>query len=353
MAICDVSTENMSETKRLAGGVAGAGTRITTHVCDVSSEDQVLAFATRSWRSTRPGTSTCSSTTPGSGVAQLRERRPRRVGAHVQRLLVRRLLLHARLHAPARRQRRGLHHQHQQRERVLGIAWTDVPHTAYSSAKFAGGLHRGPDHPPASQRASRDGRGGQPGHIGRRSSSARPGAANPTRSPPPPMRPPCARCWSAAASGDAITDDQLRAAMHQMAVAFRDQAPTPAAQARRRPRRAADRHLARAGRTGAQALDRLVRAHPSSATSRRQALNDQGHMRLLDEGVPEPPTRARAMAYSPRGRRNHWRYCRSGRATRSRPGQPIARCCEISSQQSQSVGGAPPRDRCPAVAGAP
>jgi NAD(P)-dependent dehydrogenase (short-subunit alcohol dehydrogenase family) len=44
VAICDVSTENMAETKRLALEKAPAGIRITTHVCDVSDEKQVLAF---------------------------------------------------------------------------------------------------------------------------------------------------------------------------------------------------------------------------------------------------------------------------------------------------------------------
>src|SRR5690349_12317724 len=44
VAICDVSTENMGETKRLALEKAPSGIRITTHVCDVSDEQQVLAF---------------------------------------------------------------------------------------------------------------------------------------------------------------------------------------------------------------------------------------------------------------------------------------------------------------------
>jgi NAD(P)-dependent dehydrogenase (short-subunit alcohol dehydrogenase family) len=44
VALCDVSAENMVETKRLAEKAAPAGTKITTHVCDVSREDQVVAF---------------------------------------------------------------------------------------------------------------------------------------------------------------------------------------------------------------------------------------------------------------------------------------------------------------------
>jgi NAD(P)-dependent dehydrogenase (short-subunit alcohol dehydrogenase family) len=44
VAICDVSTENMAETKKLCEARADPGTRISTHVCDVSDERQVLAF---------------------------------------------------------------------------------------------------------------------------------------------------------------------------------------------------------------------------------------------------------------------------------------------------------------------
>ena len=45
VAMCDVSTENMAETKALALAECPAGTRVTTFVADVSDEEQVLAFA--------------------------------------------------------------------------------------------------------------------------------------------------------------------------------------------------------------------------------------------------------------------------------------------------------------------
>jgi NAD(P)-dependent dehydrogenase (short-subunit alcohol dehydrogenase family) len=45
IAMCDVSDENMRETKRLCEAGAPAGTRVTTHTCDVSDEAQVQAFA--------------------------------------------------------------------------------------------------------------------------------------------------------------------------------------------------------------------------------------------------------------------------------------------------------------------
>ncbi len=44
VAMCDVSAENMAETKRLAQASAPQGTRVMTFVADVSSEQQILKF---------------------------------------------------------------------------------------------------------------------------------------------------------------------------------------------------------------------------------------------------------------------------------------------------------------------
>ena len=44
VAMCDLSVEEMAETKRLALAEAPAGTVVTTHVCDVSDESSQLAF---------------------------------------------------------------------------------------------------------------------------------------------------------------------------------------------------------------------------------------------------------------------------------------------------------------------
>jgi NAD(P)-dependent dehydrogenase (short-subunit alcohol dehydrogenase family) len=44
LALCDVSVATMTETKALAEADAPAGTRISLHLCDVSVEDQVVAF---------------------------------------------------------------------------------------------------------------------------------------------------------------------------------------------------------------------------------------------------------------------------------------------------------------------
>ena len=44
LAICDVIRENMAETEKLCAEVAPVDTCISSHVCDVSDENQVLAF---------------------------------------------------------------------------------------------------------------------------------------------------------------------------------------------------------------------------------------------------------------------------------------------------------------------
>jgi NAD(P)-dependent dehydrogenase (short-subunit alcohol dehydrogenase family) len=44
VAACDVNLDNLEETARQAEKEAPAGTRITTHRCDVASEEQMLAF---------------------------------------------------------------------------------------------------------------------------------------------------------------------------------------------------------------------------------------------------------------------------------------------------------------------
>jgi NAD(P)-dependent dehydrogenase (short-subunit alcohol dehydrogenase family) len=44
LALCDVSAANMAETKQRCQAAAPTGTRVTTFVCDVSQENQVMAF---------------------------------------------------------------------------------------------------------------------------------------------------------------------------------------------------------------------------------------------------------------------------------------------------------------------
>ncbi len=44
VAMCDVSRENLDETRSLCESGAPAATRITTHICDVSVEEDILGF---------------------------------------------------------------------------------------------------------------------------------------------------------------------------------------------------------------------------------------------------------------------------------------------------------------------
>jgi NAD(P)-dependent dehydrogenase (short-subunit alcohol dehydrogenase family) len=44
VATCDVHADTVAETQQLAEKEAPPGTRVTTHICDVSQEDQVLKF---------------------------------------------------------------------------------------------------------------------------------------------------------------------------------------------------------------------------------------------------------------------------------------------------------------------
>src|SRR5262245_38393817 len=44
VAMCDISPDEMAETRRRCEALAPAGVRVSTHSCDVSDERQVLAF---------------------------------------------------------------------------------------------------------------------------------------------------------------------------------------------------------------------------------------------------------------------------------------------------------------------
>jgi NAD(P)-dependent dehydrogenase (short-subunit alcohol dehydrogenase family) len=84
---------------------------------------------------------------------------------------------------------------------------------------------------------------------------------------------------------DALTDDQLRQAMEQMAIMFRDNAPVSAAQAATTILDGvrSDSWRVLVGED-AKVLDRMVRETPELAYEQQfaKALNDSGHMRLLE-----------------------------------------------------------------------
>ena len=123
IAMCDVSAAAMAETKRLCEvDRLPQGLRITTHVADVSDEDQVKRFADEvgqaaGHRQDPPAVQQCRH----RRRRQHDRARARRMGAHLQHLLVRRLLQHARLPADAAQGRPRPHRQHLERQRLLGL----------------------------------------------------------------------------------------------------------------------------------------------------------------------------------------------------------------------------------------
>ena len=81
--------------------------------------------------------------------------RPRRMGADLQHLLVRRLLLHARLPADAAQGRSRPHRQHLERQRLLGLRRPDHPAHRLQRRQVRGeGVQRGAADRPPHQRAA-------------------------------------------------------------------------------------------------------------------------------------------------------------------------------------------------------
>ena len=161
VAMCDVSAEHMEETQAACRKLAPPGTRVTTHLCDVSDERQVL-------RLPRRGRGGPRDQVHPSALQQRRHRRRRQhagrrargVGQDLRRLLGRRLLLHARLPAAAGREPRRPPDQHEQRERLLGEPRPEHPPHRLQRREVRGeGLQRGADRRPARERAAREGVG--------------------------------------------------------------------------------------------------------------------------------------------------------------------------------------------------
>jgi NAD(P)-dependent dehydrogenase (short-subunit alcohol dehydrogenase family) len=286
VAICDVSTENMAETKRLCEARAHAGTRISTHACDVSDERQVVAF--RDAVTAQYGTNHINLLFNNAGIG---------AGGSF------------------------LNDPRVEWDRTFNICWFGVyyctraflpllvasddgyivnissvngfwaclgpqtAHTAYSTAKFAvKGFSEAllvdlRLHAPHVKVAVV-----MPGHVGTsivintNKVLGKPDALE--------MHPEdVARVRELLANrgvpaGD-MTDDQIRAAMHQLALSFRDDAPLTAAQAATIILDGV-RHDAWRILVGddAHALDRMVRESPETAYEKSfmQALQQQGHL---------------------------------------------------------------------------
>jgi NAD(P)-dependent dehydrogenase (short-subunit alcohol dehydrogenase family) len=289
VAMCDVSRENMAETKRLCEARAPSGTRISTHPCDVSDEPQVIAFRDAVLAAHRTGHVNLLFNNAGIGGGGSFLKDPR-----------------------------------EEWERTFGVSWFGVyyctraflpllvasdegylvntssvngfwaclgphtAHTAYSAAKFAVkglseallvDLRLNAPHVKVAIV--------MPGHIGTSI------AINTSKvlGKPPALEMPAeavARVrdqlrMRGLPVGD-MTDDQVRAATHQFEIAFRDSAPVTAAQAAAiildGVRRDAWRILVG---EDAHALDRAVRRSPEDAyeSSFIEVLKREGFLTLL------------------------------------------------------------------------
>ena len=157
VAMCDVSAEAMAETKRLCEvEKLPQGLRVTTHVADVSIEDQLKRFRDEL-------IDAAGDRQDPSAVQQCRHRRRRQpvhqharaVGAHLQHLLGRRLSRRPHLPAAAGEGRRGPHRQHLQRQRLLGVdRHGRVAHRLQRREIRGEGIYRSADQRSPPQRAA-------------------------------------------------------------------------------------------------------------------------------------------------------------------------------------------------------
>jgi NAD(P)-dependent dehydrogenase (short-subunit alcohol dehydrogenase family) len=289
VAICDVSTENMAETRRLCEGGAPAGVRVTTHVCDVSDERQVLAFrdAVMAQHDTRHVNLVFNNAGIGGGGSFLEDERA-------------------------------------EWERTFGVCWSGVyyctraflpllvasdagylvntssvngfwaclgprtPHSAYSTAKFAVKgfsealvveLRLNAPHVKVAVV--------MPGHVGTSivlNTNRVLGKADLKDMPAKDVAVLRAQLVKRGIPVGGLDDDQLRAVMHQVAIGFRDNAPTTAEQAATiildGVRSDAWRILVG---DDAHALDRMVRASAETAyeSSFVEALQEQGYLQQV------------------------------------------------------------------------
>jgi NAD(P)-dependent dehydrogenase (short-subunit alcohol dehydrogenase family) len=289
VAICDVSAENMAETARLCAAGAPAGVQVSTHLCDVSDERQVFAFrdAVRERHATDHINLLFNNAGIGGGGSFLEDERA-------------------------------------DWEKTFGVCWFGVyycsraflpllvgsdeaciintssvngfwaclgpgtAHSAYSSAKFAvkgfteALLVEMRLYAPHVKVALV-----MPGHVGTsivlntNKVLGKPGALEMPDSEVTRLR---VRLEKMGLPIAGLTNDQLRAAMHQIAVGFRDNAPLTAGQAAAiildGVRSGAWRILVG---EDAHALDRMVRESPESAyeVSFAEALRETGHLRVV------------------------------------------------------------------------
>jgi NAD(P)-dependent dehydrogenase (short-subunit alcohol dehydrogenase family) len=290
VAICDVSAENMAETKQLCEARAHSGVHISTHVCDVSDERQVVAFrdAMTAQHETNHINLLFNNAGIGGGGSFLKDDRAeweRTFGVcwfgvyYCARAFLPLLVASDDGYIVNTSSVNGF----------WACLWPGTAHTAYSSAKFAVkgfsealliDLRLNAPHVKVAVV--------MPGHVGTsivintNKVLGKPDALHMRSEDVAAVRDWLAR--SGVPVGD-MSDDQIRSAMHQLALRFRDNAPLTAAQAATIILDGVRNDVWRilVG-DDAHTLDRRVRESPEAAyeASFMQVLRGLGHFQMLD-----------------------------------------------------------------------
>ena len=296
VAMCDVSAEHMEETQAACRELAPAGTRVTTQLCDVSEEGQVLAFrdAVKKSHATECIHLLFNNAGIGGGGSLLTDDRDEWdktfavcwSGVYY----CTRAFLPLLVAAPE---------GHLVNTSSVNGFWAslgpNVPHTAYSAAKFAvkgfsealiADLRMNAPHVKVSVV--------MPGHVGTSiviNSGVVLGRPSPKEMTGEDLQRVRERMSRQGMPVDGASDDQLRAGLEMMAVAFRDLAPLSAAGAATQILDGVreERWRILVG-DDAKALDRLVRETPEDAYEQgfMERLRQQGFFGGLLRGVGAP-----------------------------------------------------------------
>jgi NAD(P)-dependent dehydrogenase (short-subunit alcohol dehydrogenase family) len=292
VALCDVSAENMATTRAEAARGAPPGTRVSTHLCDVSDEKAVLAFrdAVRAEHATDRVHLLFNNAGIGGGGSLFQDDR-----GEWERIFAvdwwgvyycTRAFLPLLVASPEARLVNT--------SSVNGF-WASLgantPHTAYSAAKFAvkgftealiTDLRVNAPHVKVSLV--------MPGHVGTSivtNSAIVLGRPSPKEMTAEDLRPVRERIARMGGPADGLSDDQLRAIVQGIADGFRDLAPLTAAAAATiiLDGVRADRWRILVGDDAAE-LDRMVRADPERAyePSFVEALRAKGFLAGLTPG---------------------------------------------------------------------
>jgi len=290
VAMCDLSAENMAETKQRCAAGAPAGVRVTTHLCDVADEKQVVAFrdAVQREHATDHVELLFNNAGIGGGGSFVKDDRAeweRTFGVcwfgvyYCTRAFLPMLI--------------ASKHSHIVNTSSVNGFWATlspgIAHTAYSTAKFAvkgfsealiTDLRVNAPHVKVAVV--------MPGHIGTSivmntaKVLGKGDALHMAQSDVATVRQLLGRRGLPVES---MSDDDIRTAIHNLAIAFRDNAPVSAAQAATiiLDGVRTDRWRILVG-DDAHALDRMVRESPETAyeQSFADALHAQGFFQLFD-----------------------------------------------------------------------